>query len=671
MVTGSTAVAPSSPLHLENLPSLVLEYICQYLAQCDARRYSLFAFSLASKRCCAIAASQRFERIKLDVRGRLELRQDLEKWSDILEVEGRARHVRRIKVVGYMPPFGLGKSPEQNLQRDAALTLAQEWKDEREYEGYKDNFTDPPRKHIAFNSLLQWASDGAAKQSHNESWQPLARFISTLPALKDVVYSCLDQVAPCLLRAVHQHHPNSRLHVHTFSLRSLYQMKDNLHDIDPDEFMLATSPCLFAIALCSSTGYDTYGYVDYHNEALFAMVSGMAPRLKHVRLLKTISGASRGLEEAVRTPRPPWRGFFQNRFRARTSLGRLTSLALDGEGTAKLETLLDWGRHIDLSKLCSLEMSQGAMLEEVQAMALIAESGRFRGLRKLSLKVLAFDLQKRRQLDAAITQLLEHLHGLVELEMTSYCGPSSFSVILKHHGKFLYELRFMPERPYRETTTSLTLIEAVLEHCPNLRGLSLTIPRTKGDGQELAMYRALARFPHLRQLSLTLECSSQRWDELGLNLPPVDLVRDILINAAVDASLARSIFLTISDAKSPTSPPLETLKVSVYQSTFTHVWDDYDFGKLIGWIGRSWMCCRYPRDDHGGEVTTDEIQARLREMNQELMDEDWELGYGHGLIYEKVWKELWPTTTGNWMNDWKSFPLVGEHPDATNRVIEV
>jgi hypothetical protein len=32
-------------------------------------------------------------------------------------------------------------------------------------------------------------------------------------------------------------------------------------------------------------------------------------------------------------------------------------------------------------------------------------------------------------------------------------------------------------------------------------------------------------------------------------------------------------------------------------------------------------------------------------------------------LYRPVWEELWPATkTGNWKEDWSSFPLAGEEP---------
>jgi hypothetical protein len=106
-----TTSASSSPL--ETLPLLVLESICEYLAHSEFKRHSLFAFSLTSKCCCFAAIGQRFERIRFTLRGRKKLRQNLDRWNEILGIDGRARYVRRVKVVGYMPRLQMDEAGEE------------------------------------------------------------------------------------------------------------------------------------------------------------------------------------------------------------------------------------------------------------------------------------------------------------------------------------------------------------------------------------------------------------------------------------------------------------------------------------------------------------------------------------------------------------------------------
>lgn len=93
-------MSPSTASPLEDLPLIVLENICAYLAQCACKRSCLRAFSLTSWRCCSAAAAQRFCQIRLTVRGRNELRDDLGRWSQVLSIGGRFRCVRRLKILG-------------------------------------------------------------------------------------------------------------------------------------------------------------------------------------------------------------------------------------------------------------------------------------------------------------------------------------------------------------------------------------------------------------------------------------------------------------------------------------------------------------------------------------------------------------------------------------------
>ena len=107
------------------------------------------------------------------------------------------------------------------------------------------------------------------REEQNKAWLPLAQFLDQLPDLKDLIYAYSNQIPMSILSSLHQHHPINRLHVHTFSLRSLFQPRDRPHDIDPDEFVLATSPCLSSIVV-SYCGYDTFRQLDYNQEAVLA-----------------------------------------------------------------------------------------------------------------------------------------------------------------------------------------------------------------------------------------------------------------------------------------------------------------------------------------------------------------------------------------------------------------
>ncbi|KXX78783.1 hypothetical protein MMYC01_204432 [Madurella mycetomatis] len=139
------------------------------------------------------------------------------------------------------------------------------------------------------------------KQAQHEAWLPFERFIGQLPGPKDQVYACKQQISACVLAALHQHHPKSRLHEHDFGLRNVHRYPSHLEDIDADELALATSPCLYSIdgeppiATCCAV------QACYSSEAVASMVSGYGLALRRLtapsfvagRLTRRLLGAGR------------------------------------------------------------------------------------------------------------------------------------------------------------------------------------------------------------------------------------------------------------------------------------------------------------------------------------------------------------------------------------------
>lgn len=201
------------------------------------------------------------------------------------------------------------------------------------------------------NNSVLFNTDGPTmsperKRAQHEAWLPFARFLGRLPGLTDLVYSCLHQVPACILMASHQHHPSSRLHVRTFSLRSLYQELNQLHDIDPDGFALAAPPCLYSLwAKCSD--FDADGRFSFNPDALAHMVtSGCVPGLKHLNLNCINVPGTVALSHAAGMPRAPWRGFFSDGPIQLVTDAPQQSPTLPGR--AQLETLVLSGK-MDLS----------------------------------------------------------------------------------------------------------------------------------------------------------------------------------------------------------------------------------------------------------------------------------------------------------------------------------
>ncbi|KAJ6437482.1 killer toxin subunits alpha beta protein [Purpureocillium lavendulum] len=143
------------------------------------------------------------------------------------------------------------------------------------------NFCSTSRGQTTYDPF--YASTLEEKAEYNELWIPVARFMRTLPRLADLIFDCQYEVPTCLLHALHEQRQTTRLHVNHFSLRSLYQpINDAHHVISADEYMLATSPCLYSIAL-KWFKFDYNGYIGFNKEAVMQMVSEFAPNLNEMR----------------------------------------------------------------------------------------------------------------------------------------------------------------------------------------------------------------------------------------------------------------------------------------------------------------------------------------------------------------------------------------------------
>lgn len=246
---------------------------------------------------------------------------------------------------------------------------------------------------------------------------------------------------------------------------------------------------------------------------------------------------------------------------------------------------------------------------------------------------------------------------------------------------------------------SLSDLTQIAENCPLLETLAISIRRTYGDAREVASYRALGSLPKLQHLKLDLDVSEvQRVpgkptpedsdddddDEFkeGWMIPfdpralpnhallcefdlepymsdddsddpqgPINgRIRGLLINAAIDKTLACSIFESISARKPRSSIPLERLDVKAIRIN--------EFGEDISmtlvmidvfhYIAKEWQVERNPRDD------TDELVAR--ETGEPVpnmvpkMDRFPEL--------TRVWRSIWPKSeSGDWTSEWHSWPL--------------
>lgn len=644
----------------ESLPSLVTHEICEYL-DVDARYLS--AFSLASTRCAAAAKTFRLKCIHLRLSRKSKLLKDLKRLDETLGSSSQGyKLVRQLKLTGEL----LGVQHEDR-EEEAELPQPVYTPNTSSYDfcmlPLASDETLPRFYPFEFVKIRHQAlSTKQRKQQMEDAWHPLFDFILKL-SLTDLVYACSHQIPPCILRALHEHSPETRLHMHTFSLRSLYQHRDKPRDIDPDEYLLVTSPCLYSI-FSKFHKLDEYGRYGYNLQALKSMLGGLAPRLKLLSVSEFPHGATprtySGFPD-TRSP-PPWRGFHGEGFDALpSSKGHLQTLVCG------FSDVQPWLSHIHAEELTTLAVHRGISIEQVQALTEVAQNLGLTGLSSLRLRLdhTFQEYRARGNMDLAASTLVRALPPLKSLDLESTLAQHTLHAVADRHGEFLTKLRLKPsvirywdenERPH----FSHDDIEKLAATCLNLEQLEIVVRRTQGDTNEVAIYHALAKFPQLKSVILVV-CTVYdiRQPKMGEDMAklPSSLFRKVLVNVAIDSNLARDIFRIVCGESSS----IEYLQLRASRGRSLKGWRDGAAHNVLVGVGRSWHC---RRERMGGEVM---LQV-FDEDSSIYLKNDFRVDYhesnrdntGDRPDLRAVWVDLWPGQAGDRRSQWSSFPLVRE-----------
>lgn len=639
---------------MEALPQLALDLVCQYLAYSEPRRASLLAFASASRICRAAAWRELFSQVSINVDD-AQLHQRLEQLECMLE-KAKSRTCVRVLKLGVSTAYQTGR--EDGEAEDAFGSLMR----------LVPNFH-------PINPLRE--RKPRTKPRPEEWWQPLARFISSIH-LKDFTWASTEQIPRCILSVLNEQIPSCRLHVHEFELQSLHQ-RETLQDIDETEYMLASSPCLYSI-VASYSLYDTSGYANYNGEATLRLAAGLAPNLKHVCVWDNARMSSGEISPRRRDARLEWRGFHPQSgsewCETPEIKGQLQSLAIDAIHTVSGSQLKSWENHTDFSVLRSLQFTRQIELDILQDLATLAEQDGLSCLRALDLPAVSWEEEELAEVAPTMTRLFLSLHPLVELGIVGV-GVSNFEAILGRHGGNLQILRV------EKFILSPHQVTQLRDSCLNIRKLSIEILRSAGDHVEVEIYRTLGSMRNLESLSLKLQCTDYRSgdgpdDPEVLMMPSDDeeneeamaiAIRQVFINAAVDESLAQSIFRQVLAAhdsvKAGLPPRLDIIRLRVGGAPAVN--DQRmspDFEGILAWIGRSWICRRDPRDTHRSNLTIEEVNSDARLSEGKRLEDDMEELWGSEQ-YADVWKALWPETGAGWKREWKSIPLVVDADNFT------
>lgn len=276
------------------------------------------------------------------------------------------------------------------------------------------------------------------------------------------------------------------------------------------------------------------------------------------------------------------------------------------------------------------------------------------------------------------------LRPLSSLKITGWNVDSVLDHILDAHGTSLIKLELQSNSRNDLPTQSVRKrdLSKMSQRCSQLQYLDLTLDRTEGDPEEVALYRTLGLLPQLKDLSLTVRIA-KTWDniiednvsfdevveyaidprfddEFDRKIPKAifddtdmcnGIARNRLINCALDAALGRDIFSAISEGKPKGSTPLERLSIEM-----TRV--DY-FGKVaclpvlvkvLRCLSRPLQITRSIRDDGYKDL--------LVEREEFSLDSFHDIPIEIPRWLQDIWRRVWPGKIADeWWNDWHSLPL--------------
>jgi hypothetical protein len=623
----------------------------------DTSPKTVRSLSTVNRGCYHVALPFIYRNFTIKVSDRESLRRDVAKLTENDHSQKHLMYLRRLKLKGQMPL--LDEHTGNELPHVINMLDERYERDETSSE----NNTKPQ-----FNAVFVTDRKEAGADESSRAWSPLISLISSLSHLTDLTYGCDNQVPPCLLHALHRHHPTCRLDIRTFRLRSLREPIT-----DPNELALVTSPCLHSLSV-RYVRRDSHGYDDYNEEAVMRAVT-IAPNLKHVNMLGCRPADSPRLHFSRKRARVPWKGFvppletFQ--------IGSLTSLAFCGYQHITKKKLHKWSQHTDLSKIQSLIVTS---LSDATALMEDAGDTPFKSLKQLNIHL----ARERNDLtfSAGVEALFNSLNPLTALRLSGSLDPWLMLEILKRHGSTLQELVVDLYETDSNLPRAMILTRAdilnIRDRCPLLHALQLSIKRFKSDWRETQCYEAFGTFPSLTKLSLHLDCSNPpSRDALdpdgddfdrelytsGLSPPLYNAhIRDALINSAVDESLSRSIWDLVSTNKP--GCPLASLRItSGGGGSFGNLYPG-PIRNQISHMSRSFLHTRSESND-SDHVDVVEVskpgreQADKREREREL-----EAGGKPSENVTRIFERLWPPKAGSldWRDDWCSRPLEKRQP---------
>ncbi|KAH6889373.1 hypothetical protein B0T10DRAFT_606693 [Thelonectria olida] len=621
---------------LETLPTVVLDQICELLVA-DSRA-GICSLSLTSLSCAAVSRRFRLRCIHLKITDGAHLAQDVKHLDAAIGPLGEySSHLRQLKLSGLMRTTDDPRVQPQLLHPPKG------------YSANFEHFVKFPPEDIARaenESGFQLPPEGTRRKI-NDLWRPLSEFITRL-SLKDLIYACKAQVPRCLLDALHQHSPLTRLHMHTFPIRSLRRPDELPDNIDADEHILLTSPCVTHIV---------FKYLRYHygpsqvskNAVLESILASIAPNLRHLSIRESVLGLEPE-HQNMRLVQIPWHRPSSDSSDPGTAISKvgLKTLLCNPD---IVEDVLD---RIHVEELEVLRIQLPVPRYQLRRLVHVAEALEFKSLSEFSIMVGSLRDNTSSELDSQLGLLLRALPPLTRLELYGNIGTNAMSAIWDCHGDSLKTLELEPLIQYPgivDGAFSLGDVRYSVARLSKLERLETTIRRpwsTEGGQEDVQAFRTLGQFPKLRRLVLNLDvsvpdASPPGPQETGSQLR-ASTFRDALLRSATDSSLSREIFEAIRGD----CGTLEYLEIFVQNAD--HIgdgWWDSEAADVLSFISPGWIC----EKKSGREVTVREMEGSR--SDGDILEHDFE--DRHDL--RAVWDKIWPGNGPDRRWDWSSFPL--------------
>ncbi|KAJ4391305.1 hypothetical protein N0V93_004922 [Gnomoniopsis smithogilvyi] len=587
---------------LRNLVDLPLEILQQIAGLVhDTHWPSFYALCITSKSWRSVCTPLNFQELRISVNDCSALQRHVDGLlkSLLSPVCGGdvTQYVRRLCIEGALS-LTEGSGCEETTATVVEVERIAEQK-EQEQQFRSKGLNELLDENEPLMDTIPGEEDPFVTPEQDAAWTPVVNLIKTLPNLTTLMYQCRNQLPPSLLNVLHTYRPQCRLYHHTFRLRSL---RSKFGHIDPHEWAIATSPCLYSVKLRYSF-YNEDAERDQNLTAILELLTGLAPNLKEVYVVSSTDIKYNGI-----VPEPHWTENVDPHANAKhidaavaffDSLPPLRKLSVAGSILPEVfDTILS--RHgptvVDL-KLCPFEDTWAATLWYIPYVPMTFTKSHY-------------------------LQIKEHCHVLQSLS--------------------IYVKRTMSDPSEVELYASLARIKP-------LQFLFLTL--------DCSNWR-VRRDPDLEDAPWFDEVDKEKLDRRWLKRGHV---RQNLINCAVDETLARSIWDVI--AKHKDGKRLLSLKLHT-TGAMNFGWPGQIglMADVARHLSRSWLIERGPRDDgqdalHVRELGAQARKARDQELLKELEDKEGaeDRGYEGVQTFRRIWPER--EVGKPWIDDWKSYPL--------------